>query len=86
MKNIHIAALAGVLGPSIVDLYDGITAGDPAGGLYNVAQGWTGYDFASGQFDPSNMMRYYGPAVVGVLTSKFLGKYVNRYLPKGINL
>jgi len=42
----------------------------------------TGYDPTNGRFDIGNMTGTYVPIVVGVVVHKFVGRYVNRSLPK----
>jgi len=86
-KAYHIGAIAGALVPSLVDLWDGITAGDPAGGMLQVAEGWTGYNATSGQFSMDKPMMYYGSLLAGLIATKLAAKTgVNKYLPKGINI
>ena len=86
-KAYHIGAIAGALIPSLVDLWDGVQAGDPAGGMLQVAEGWTGYNADSGEFDMGKPMTYYGSLLAGLVATKLASKLgVNRYLPKGINI
>jgi hypothetical protein len=86
-KTLHIGAIAGALVPSLVDLWDGIQAGDPAGGMLEIAEGWTGYNADTGQFSMDKPMTYYGSLLAGLIATKLAAKTgVNRYLPKGINI
>ena len=86
-KAFHIGAIAGALVPSLVDLWDGVANGDPAGGALQVAEGWTGYNADTGQFSMDKPMTYYGSLIAGLLATKLAAKTgINKYLPKGINI
>lgn len=85
-KGFHIAATAGVVVPPLMDIIMGWQAGDLAGGLGNVVQGYTSYNPIDGSQSFVRPAIYYGSAVAGGLASKYIGRMVNKYTPKGINI
>ena len=59
-----------------------IMDGDVNGAIANV----TGYNREAGAFQLSRFIKFYAPIAGGVLVHKFLGPYVNRYIPKALKV